>query len=93
MVKCPTYEANQAARFFVVRFTVALDGRLQEPIAEKMTRRYSGSRATFFLKVSLAFVALQIQVAKNERAGCTVCPLQLVQCLSELFQSLVVSFI
>ena len=48
VVKCPTYEANQAARFFVVRFTVALDRRLQEPIAEKMTRQYSGSRATVF---------------------------------------------
>ena len=44
----PRYEANQAARFFVVRFTVALDRRLQEPIAEKMTRQYSGSRATVF---------------------------------------------
>ena len=36
--------------FFVVRFTAALDGRLQEPIAEKMTTgtQYSGSRTTVF---------------------------------------------
>ena len=94
VVKCPTYEANQAARFFVVRFTVALDRRLQEPIAEKWLDSTLVQEPRFFLKISLAFVAWQIQVAKNERAGCTLCHvLSSLFSATELFQSLVVSFI